>query len=249
LVKELKKRNIIRAWLRAIRRQFFYAKLTAVILKKRANKCKDINDIVQLHFSIFCNFPFRHFGSTIQSAQVKEEIVGLLKILVKRRPKVILEIGTANGGTLFLFSRVSSPDGEIISVDLPGGRFGGGYPEWRVPFYKSFATHKQQISLIREDSHALSTLHAIRAILEERRLDFLFIDGDHTYDGVKTDFEMYHKLVRKGGIIAFHDICPHPPETGCEVNKFWREVKKQYKCDELIKDSKQGWAGIGVVYL
>jgi len=44
-------------------------------------------------------------------------------------------------------------------------------------------------------------------------LDFLFIDGDHTYEGVKRDFEMYSPLVRNGGIIAFHDIVKHPPET------------------------------------
>jgi predicted O-methyltransferase YrrM len=218
-------------------------------LKKKANKCNDINDIVQLSFSIFHNFPFRYLGWIIGPAQLKEEITGLLKILAKQRPKVILEIGTASGGTLFLFSRVVSFNGVIVSVDLPGGRFGGGYPEWRIPYYESFATHNQQIALIRADSHDLSTLQAVRTILKERRLDFLFIDGDHTYAGVKTDFEMYSKLVRKGGIIAFHDICPHPPETGCEVNKFWCEIEEQYKHDEIIKDSKQNGGGIGVVYL
>ncbi len=34
-------------------------------------------------------------------------------------------------------------------------------------------------------------------------VDFLFIDGDHLYDGVKIDFELYKKLVRPGGLIAF----------------------------------------------
>jgi predicted O-methyltransferase YrrM len=47
-------------------------------------------------------------------------------------------------------------------------------------------------------------------VLNEQNLDFLFIDGDHTYKGVKEDFEMYSPLVRKGGVIAFHDITKHP---------------------------------------
>jgi predicted O-methyltransferase YrrM len=137
----------------------------------------------------------------------------------------------------------------IVSVDLPSGRFGGGYPEWKIPFYKSFATHKKQISLIREDSHSLSTLRAVRTILEERKLDFLFIDGDHTYNGAKIDFEMYSKLVRKGGIIAFHDIVSGPQESVGGVPRFWNEIKRDFKHVELVKDWKQGGFGIGIVYV
>jgi hypothetical protein len=33
----------------------------------------------------------------------------------------------------------------------------------------------------------------------------LFIDGDHRYEGVRRDFEMYSPLVGAGGLIAFHD--------------------------------------------
>jgi predicted O-methyltransferase YrrM len=180
---------------------------------------------------------------------MKEEITELMKVLAKRKPRFLLEIGTARGGTLFLFTRVSSSDALIISVDLPGGLFGGGYPEWRKLFYESFAIHKQKMHLIRADSHALSTLNMVENILEGRKLDFLFIDGDHTYKGVKTDFEIYSKLVGKGGIIAFHDVCPHPPQTGCEVNLFWREIKDKYEYIEIVRDWKQGWAGIGVLYV
>jgi cephalosporin hydroxylase len=57
--------------------------------------------------------------------QIKEEILELLKILEKFKPKTILEIGTFNGGTLFLFSRIADSNAIIVSVDLPGGKFGG----------------------------------------------------------------------------------------------------------------------------
>jgi len=41
----------------------------------------------------------------------------------------------------------------------------------------------------------------VKKILAGRQVDFLFIDGDHSYEGVKKDFEMYSSLVRKGGVV------------------------------------------------
>jgi predicted O-methyltransferase YrrM len=82
---------------------------------------------------------------------------------------------------------------------------------------------------------------------EDKPLDYLFIDGDHTYDGVKQDFEMYSPMVRPGGIIVFHDIVEHPSST-CKVDKFWAEVKQGRKHKEFVNDWKQGQYGIGVIY-
>lgn len=236
--------------LRTAIRSLFYIltlKFAVVKLKREANRCKSIENHVGLAFNIFDAFPFKRWR--IRPGQVKEEIMELLKILVKHRPKFMLEIGTAGGGTLFLFTRVATSDATLLSVDLPGGPFGGGYSELKIPYYGSFALPGQKIHLLRMDSHKKPTLHAISTILGGHGLDFLFIDGDHTYEGVKKDFEMYGRLVRTGGIIAFHDVCLHPPETGCEVNKFWREIKDGYKHIEIVKDRKQGWAGIGVLYV
>ena len=102
---------------------------------------------------------------------------------------------------------------------------------------------------MRRDSHDPRTLEEVRRILGDEKVDFLFIDGDHTYEGVKRDFEMYSPLVKEGGIVAFHDICPHPPETKCEVSKFWNEVKQKYRHVEIVEDWNQKWAGIGVLYV
>ena len=168
--------------------------------------------------------------------------------MAELKPKVVLEIGTAGGGTLFLFTRVADPEAKIISIDLPGGHFGGGYPRWKIPLYKSFSREGQKIYLIRRSSHDPKTLEEVKRILSGERVDFLFIDGDHTYEGVKRDFEMYAPLARPGGIIAMHDIVKHPPETGCEVNKFWNQIK-QHRNIEIVKDYNQGWAGIGVLYV
>jgi len=102
---------------------------------------------------------------------------------------------------------------------------------------------------VRGDSHSPGTLERVREILGGQELDFLFIDADHTYEGVKRDFEMYSPLVRRGGVVAFHDIVPHPPETRCEVSRFWDEVKARYRHLEIVRDWSQGWAGIGVLFI
>jgi len=211
-------------------------------LRKEIAKISKVEELVDLAFNFKIN------GLNIAPVQVKEEILELLKILEKIKPKIILEIGTANGGTLFLFSRIADKNATIISIDLPGGKFGGGYPKWKIPLYKSFAKGNQKIYLIREDSHEEETLRLVKNILGNKKVDFLFIDGDHTYEGVKKDFEMYSQLVRKGGIIAFHDIVEGSTENVGGVPIFWKEIKKHYKHLEIIKDWNQGGCGIGLIF-
>ncbi len=58
---------------------------------------------------------------------------------------------------------------------------------------------------------------------------------------------MYSPLVKKGGIIAFHDILPQPHELEIEVNKFWNEIKNYFPYLEFYKDKNQNWGGIGVL--
>lgn len=46
---------------------------------------------------------------------------------------------------------------------------------------------------------------------------------------------MYSPLVQRGGIIAFHDIVPGPPELVGGVPKFWSELKQEYGVDRVIE--------------
>jgi predicted O-methyltransferase YrrM len=222
----------------AIKRIFFLIKFKILI-----SFINDIYDAVDFVFSFKC------CGISIEPAQIRYEITKLLEILADLRPKVVLEIGTAGGGTLFLFTRVADTEAKIISIDLPGGPFGGGYPEWRMRLYRAFSRGKQRIYLIRKDSHDPETLEELKRILGGEKIDFLFIDGDHRYEGVRRDFEMYGPLVRKGGIIAFHDIVPGPSELVGGVPKFWSEIKQNFHYKEFVEDWKQGGYGIGVLYV
>ncbi len=121
------------------------------------------------------------------------------------------------------------------------------YPVWREELYRSFARERQQIEIVRADSHAPATLEKVRHLLGDRKLDLLFIDGDHSYNGVKKDFEMYSTLVAPDGVIGFHDIVDGPETYVGGVPKFWRELKASRPHIEIVNDWKQGGWGIGLL--
>ncbi len=222
--------------------------LSGIKLRREASKCRSIEDLIDLglffEYAPIKGLPFKLIFRTMQN---RFEITEFLKYIAKIQPKLILEIGTARGGTLYLLSRFSSPKAHVISLDLPGGIHGGGYPRFRIPFFKTFASKNQKLSLIRENSHDTSTFTKIIKLLKDHKLDLLFIDGDHTYEGVKKDFEMYAPLVKKNGIIAFHDIAVHSPEINCYVDKFWNEIKKDFNFREIFKEGDPRSLGIGVI--
>lgn len=194
------------------------------------------------------DFSFFAAGGLLQMAQVPAEIMKLTELVEQQHPKTVVEIGTAHGGTLFLWCRLADPKATIVSIDLPGGIHGGGYPYWKKNIYRRFARPTQKLHLLRGDSHSLAMLAELKKHLPgDGKIDFLFIDGDHTYQGVKSDFEMYSSLVRPGGVIAFHDICKHPEGLNCHVDRYWQELKGKHRTREFIEDPNQGGFGIGIV--
>lgn len=190
----------------------------------------------------------RGLNINFRASQEKEEILELLKVLEKNQPRLILEIGTATGGTLFMFTSVVADDAEIISIDLPLGRYGAGYLPYRIPLMKAFARAGQKLHLLRLDSHKSETINALEAILNGRKLDFLFIDGDHSYDGVKSDFNNYARFVRPGGLIAFHDIVENDFDQSFGTQRFWKEIRNGFEYQEFIRaNASNTGCGIGLI--
>jgi len=190
------------------------------------------------------NLASRGWYGIIAPIQSRNEFISLLNILSNSKPVRLLEIGTASGGTLFMFTRVASDNATIVSVDLPGGAFGGGYPPSRIPLYNAFSLPNQHLNLIRADSHSTETFELVKKSFGNEPVDFIFIDGDHTYEGVRSDFEMYKKLIKRGGYIAFHDT-----EYAEGVSRFWSEIKGQYENKwEFISDKGLRY-GIGLLQI
>lgn len=73
-----------------------------------------------------------------------------------------------------------------------------------------------------------------------RKLDCLFIDGDHHADAIKRDFNNFEHLVKPEGFIMFHDVCLLDPE--CEGPDFW--VPATFKNYEKLTLSFSNGLGI-----
>jgi cephalosporin hydroxylase len=175
------------------------------------------------------------------------ELKTFLEIVSEARPRVTVEIGTARGGTFFCLCQVSAEDARLVSVDLPGGQFGGGYSSFDTSVFRSFAGPRQRTYFIRQSSLERESVNRLREYLNGAEIDLLFIDGNHNYGAVKSDFELYGPLVRRGGLVAFHDINVKPAThgPGMEVGFFWDELAAN-RDHRVISDPNGAYATVGL---
>lgn len=179
--------------------------------------------------------------------QRKTEIVGFVERAKEISPRYVCEIGTAAGGTNMMLGLALPSVEKIMGVDL--------YVQNRAQL--NYYSRPSQTRYYRNaSSRTTASVDWVKNILGAgNQLDVLFIDGDHSYAGVKADFVMYRKLVRDGGLIAFHDIVPdHQARYGKktlawsgEVPQFWEELKAYYPYQQFVQDPEQDGCGIGVL--
>lgn len=186
-------------------------------------------------------------------SQNLEEFEELLQEYKKISPKYFMEIGSMYGWSLQHFIHYGKDESTAVVVDLPVRHFVGP-GDWRVEKqeynYKNewpkWAKEKKcKLFLIPDSSLKQTTLQKVQSILGDNKLDFLFIDGDHRYEAIKSDYEMYSPLVKEGGVIGFHDIGEREEGGG---RRFWLEIKDKFEYKEILKDSKKE-KGIGLLYV
>lgn len=178
----------------------------------------------------------------IRTVQKRSEILRLAEAVAAIKPERILEIGTYRAGTLLLWSQIATK--KVVTCDIE-------LPPVKIPLYQQFAPPGSncEVQPLKGDSHQESFKQEVKQAIGGP-VDFLFIDGDHTEKGVEQDYEMYHDLVRPGGLIAFHDIIEEQPVEGNEVYYFWKRLKERLpegSYDEFIDDPKQVGYGISLV--
>jgi len=185
------------------------------------------------------------------AAQKVRELTPLVREVRALEPRVVVEIGTDLGGTLFVWCQLATADATIVSIDLPGAAFGRREARRTRASIERYARPGQHIHLLEADSHEAQTVERLREVLAGRSIDLLMIDGDHTYEGVRADFELYSAFVGRNGMIVFHDILPSEIAADCEVDRLWSELRGRYRVAEFVDtydDRGRGqWGGLGVI--
>jgi len=138
-------------------------------------------------------------------------------------PAVIVEIGSFMGrSTVCLAYGCRGTGKRIYSIDTFAGNdsdFQDGSEFQRGPYFEKFWDNLTQRGLA-DFVTPLVGLSSTIAPIWRKPIDLLFIDGSHEYPDVLEDFQNYFPHVRRGGIVAFHDI--EPAWTG--PWKVWQET-------------------------
>ncbi len=155
-----------------------------------------------------------------------------------------LEIGSRKGGSLYVYAGACEPGAKIVAVD-PSIERRPRIVLRRV--VQALEAEGYDMTWIRAESQELGALQGVQGAFGNESIDVLHIDGDHSYDAVSRDYQIYSPLVRTGGVIILHDI----DNPNYEVARFWKELQARGEAGREWKSGKAsgmtGRAGIGVV--
>jgi len=114
----------------------------------------------------------------------------------------LVEIGVWHGVTTRRLRTAMNPDSVLLAVDP--------YPAGRLGFSMQRIIARREVSGVRRGRVRWERTTGAEAGREYARrgnppVDFVFIDGEHTYEGLRADWEAWAPLVAGGGVVALHD--------------------------------------------
>jgi predicted O-methyltransferase YrrM len=157
-----------------------------------------------------------------------DELTFLFASIKNTQAQSYMEIGSEYGGSLYVLSHALPPGSIIQSIDYP---LNDKKSNVLKSVLKRIETKGYVTGLISGDSHSEDVLEQVRGLHTPASIDILFIDGDHSYTGVKKDYDTYSEFVKTGGLIAFHDVSiPYDKEqSACEKDDY--DTRKQKRRD------------------
>lgn len=216
------------------------------------------------HFLAAQNVGKSDFQPNSGLSQRRHEITMLWELYRRAAPKVVVEIGVAQGGTFAAWCVLGRPDATLIGIDRcvddcrprqgdqisphivhhPVNRSttnGGGM--------YALGRNNQIIKPINGWSHSPAVMEELLLILQGRKIDWLWHDASHEAGMARRDFDLYWPLVAEGGVAAFHDIQPSAvPE--CNKSEWWAEARARTDysaCMEFLGAKGDDSMGIGVL--
>lgn len=157
------------------------------------------------------------------------------------RPRRYVELGVHNGMSFFAACQVAEHlnlKTQCVAVDSWVGDAHASFHSSEV-----FDTFKETIADLYPQHHYIQGFFsdALQSF-DAESVDLLHIDGYHTYEAVKDDFDTWLPKMSASGVIIFHDINVH--ERGFGVWRFWSELKAKYPAFSFFHSH-----GLGVLYV
>ena len=181
----------------------------------------------------------------IRLPQHDREFGWFCNLIARQSPKRYLEIGSRDGASLWMVSAFLPPGATIVTVDFPGKDAGSVRSAENLNYIHGLLQERGFKTLaVFGDSRDCESKTRASEFTNHQPLDVLFIDGDHTYEGVRADWELYSPMVKKGGIVGFHDLILSPRFPNVQVGRLFNELATQYKTER-----RQCQYGVGIVHI
>lgn len=180
------------------------------------------------------------------ASQNREELWWLCELLRETNCRSWLEIGCREGDTFHTVANVLPKGSRMVAIDLPESRWGR---QGTLHHLRGAVSHAEKVGqrprLIIGDSRSSHVLGQVNG----QMFDAILIDGDHTTEGVATDWINYSPLASK--LVFFHDINGHgmmtPDGLKLAVPEFWQALINTHETREFTAPGSR--MGIGAVLI
>lgn len=163
-------------------------------------------------------------------------LLDLIKELGDNSNKTMIEIGSFVGESTILFAQSFK---EVIAIDPFLEGYDDEDPTSKLfDFDNVYQTYLDRITVYSNIQTIVDTSDNAVKELVGKQFDFVYIDGLHTYEGVKTDIVNYLPLVKTGGVIGGHDYTdkiPHLVGVYNAVNEIFGHPDKVFADNSWIK--------------
>ncbi len=191
-------------------------------------------DRMPFDLSVDGELRFEHLAGLFASTTLDEAVISmsirqtayLFGLVRSMKPQKVIEIGRYKGGSTLVIAAAMRGQGRFWSIDLADLE-----PRLRprnlarpVPAQIAGACERfgLRVELIAGDSRTVE--------VDTGEVDLVFVDGDHSYEGARSDFERFGRRVRAGGALLFDDafedgvlMTPHSEPVGRLVREIEAE--------------------------
>jgi len=167
-----------------------------------------------------------------------EGLMDLIKELGDNSNKTMVEIGSFVGESTVLFAQSFK---QVIAIDPFLADYDPADPtSYLFEFKNVYETYLERTGDHKNIKTIKLTSTDAKDVLKDELFDFIYIDGLHTYEGVKEDIINYLPLVKKGGVIGGHDYTDNTEHIHLEgvkkaVNEMFGAPDKVFKDNSWIK--------------